>query len=51
MAKIMIEETEEGIEATEIEVVGVKTEAVEASRIVNSDQAIEETIVGIIAGV
>ena len=47
----MIEETEEGIEATEIEVVGVKIEAVVASRIVNSDQAIEETIVGIIAGV
>lgn len=51
VAKIMIEETEEGIEVTEIEVVGVKIEAVEASRIVNSDQAIEETIVGIIAGV
>ena len=48
MAKITIEETEEGIEVTEIEVVGVKTEAVEASRIANSDQAIEETIVGII---
>lgn len=50
VVKIMIEETEEGIEVTEIEVVGVKTEAVEVSRIANSDQAIEETIVGIIAG-
>ena len=47
MVKTTIEEV---IEATETEVVEVKAEAVEASRIANFDQAIEETIVEIIAG-